>query len=36
MRTDMDCLYLEGFWLEKSEQPAVEDDGQWREEFVLD
>jgi carbamoyltransferase len=36
MRTDMDCLYLEGFWLEKPEQPAVEDDGRWREEFVLD
>jgi carbamoyltransferase len=36
MRTDMDCLYLEGFWLEKPEQPSVEDDGRWREEFVLD
>ncbi len=36
MRTDMDCLYLEGLWLEKSEQPPVADDGRWREEFVLD
>jgi carbamoyltransferase len=36
MRTEMDCLYLEGFWLEKSAQPRVEDDGRWREEFVLD
>lgn len=36
MRTDMDCLYLEGFWLEKAEQPVLDDDGSWREEFVLD
>ena len=36
MRTDMDRLFLEGFWLEKSEQPQVEDDQRWREEFVLD
>ncbi|MCC6611322.1 MAG: carbamoyltransferase [Burkholderiales bacterium] len=36
MRTDMDCLYMEGLWLEKAEQPALEDDGRWREEFVLD
>jgi carbamoyltransferase len=36
MRTDMECLYLEGFWLEKAEQPQVADDGRWREEFVLD
>jgi carbamoyltransferase len=36
MRTDMDCLYLEGFWIQKSEQPQVADDQRWREEFVLD
>jgi carbamoyltransferase len=36
MRTDMDFLYLEGFWLQKSEQPQVEDDHHWREEFALD
>jgi len=36
MRTDMDRLFLEGFWLEKSEQPQMEDDQRWREEFVLD
>ncbi len=36
MRTDMECLYLEGFWLEKAEQPQIADDDRWREEFVLD
>lgn len=36
MRTDMDCLYLEGFWLEKVGQPVLQDDESWREEFVLD
>ena len=36
MRTEMDCLYLEGFWLEKSEQPELPRDTSWQEEFELD
>lgn len=36
MRTDMDCLYLEGFWLEKSLQPIIAQDTSWQEEFELD
>lgn len=36
MRTDMDYLYLEGFWLDKREQPAVEKDDSWMQEFELD
>lgn len=36
MRTDMDYLYLEGFWLDKREQPVVEKDESWMQEFELD
>ncbi|HMK83317.1 MAG TPA: carbamoyltransferase C-terminal domain-containing protein, partial [Candidatus Bathyarchaeia archaeon] len=36
-RTEMDCLYLEGFWLDKKEQPKLkESSDNWKEEFVLD
>lgn len=34
-RTEIDYLYLEGFWLDKKEQLKIKDDN-WREEFVLD
>jgi carbamoyltransferase len=36
MRTDMDNLYVEGYWLEKSEQPPLREDGKWRETLVPD
>ncbi len=36
MRTEMDCLYMEGYWLERAEQPKVQADETWREEFALD
>lgn len=36
MRTDMDYLYLEGFWLDKREQPVVDKDDSWMQEFELD
>lgn len=36
MRTDMDFLYLEGFWLDKREQPVIQKDDSWMEEFELD
>ncbi len=36
MRTEMDCLYLEGFWLEKQDQPPTPADTSWQEEFELD
>jgi carbamoyltransferase len=36
MRTEMDLLVLEDFVLEKTAQPAFQDDGKWRHEFVLD
>ncbi len=36
MRTDMDFLYIEGFWLKKREQPIVEKDESWMNEFELD
>lgn len=36
MRTEIDYLYLEGFWLDKKEQPEMKDDGNWRDEFDLD
>ena len=35
-RTEMDYLYLEGFWLDKKEQPKMKDVKNWRDEFVLD
>jgi carbamoyltransferase len=35
-RTEIDHLYLEGFWLDKKEQPKIKDDKNWRKEFVLD
>jgi carbamoyltransferase len=35
-RTEMDALVIGSFLLEKSRQPAVEDDGSWRTEFALD
>lgn len=36
MRTEMDCLVLENYLLYKDEQPALADDGNWRNEFTLD
>jgi carbamoyltransferase len=36
MRTEMDVLFLENLVLYKEEQPALEEDVDWREEFELD
>ena len=36
MRTGIDTLVLEGFLLDKADQPAMEDDGSWQKEFQLD
>jgi carbamoyltransferase len=36
MRTDMDLLVLENYILFKTEQPAFDDNENWREEFQLD
>ena len=36
MRTEIDTLVLENFILDKADQPALTDDGQWRQEFQLD
>ena len=36
MRTKMDYLYLEGFWLDKLEQPVWQRDELWMQEFELD
>ena len=36
MRTEMDALVLEEFILDKTEQPAFAEDGDWRREFALD
>jgi carbamoyltransferase len=36
MRTEMDVLVVEGLVLEKTGQPELKDDGDWRNEFALD
>ncbi len=36
MRTEMDYLIVENFLLDKSEQPAWQDDTSWQDEFELD
>ena len=36
MRTEMDCLVLENIILYKDQQPAVESDTDWMDEFELD
>ena len=36
MRTEMDYLYMEGFWLDKTQQPPLEEVRDWRDEFELD
>jgi carbamoyltransferase len=36
MRTDMDFLVLDSFFLDKSDQPEFEEEGDWRDEFELD
>jgi carbamoyltransferase len=36
MRTEMDCLVVEDFLLEKPKQPVWEKDESWRNEFELD
>ncbi|MEX2049017.1 MAG: carbamoyltransferase [Gemmatimonadota bacterium] len=36
MRTDMDVLVVGPYFLQKTEQPAFSEEGDWREEFELD
>ena len=36
MRTEMDYLVVENFFLAKKEQPALDDDASWQDEFELD
>ena len=36
MRTGIDTLALEGFLLDKADQPAFDDDKKWQKEFALD
>jgi len=36
MRTEMDYLIVENFFLDKNEQPAWDDDTSWQDEFELD
>jgi carbamoyltransferase len=36
MRTEMDYLVVENFFLDKNDQPAWEDDTTWQDEFELD
>jgi hypothetical protein len=36
MRTEMDHLYLDGFLLDKADQPALQDDEDWRNLYELD
>lgn len=36
MRTEMDYLVIENFLMKKSEQPAIEQDESWKNEFELD
>ena len=36
MRTEMDYLVVDGFLMAKTEQPEIERDESWREEFALD
>lgn len=36
MRTEMDCLVLGSYLLEKSEQPEFDDDVNWRDSYTLD
>jgi carbamoyltransferase len=36
MRTEMDCLVMGDYLLDKSEQPVFEEEGDWRKEFALD
>jgi carbamoyltransferase len=35
-RTEIECLYLEGFWLDKKDQPKIKEIKNWKDEFVLD
>jgi carbamoyltransferase len=36
MRTEMDYLVVESFFMDKKDQPAWKDDGSWQDEFELD
>jgi len=36
MRTEMDYLFVEGFWLDKEEQPPLRQSHDWKEDYVLD
>jgi carbamoyltransferase len=36
MRTEMDCLVVGNYVFDKKEQPALPEDGSWREQFKLD
>jgi carbamoyltransferase len=35
-RTEMEYLYLGGFWLDKKDQPQLKEKTNWRQEFALD
>jgi carbamoyltransferase len=35
-RTEIEYLYLEGFWLDKKDQPIMKEIKNWKDEFVLD
>jgi carbamoyltransferase len=36
MRTEMDYLVVENFFLDKKDQPDWQDDASWQDEFELD
>jgi carbamoyltransferase len=36
MRTEMDCLVVENYLMQKADQPAWEKDESWMDEFELD
>ena len=36
MRTEMDYLFMEGFWLDKKCQPKIDKVDNWRDEYALD
>ncbi len=36
MRTEMDCLVMGDYVLDKAQQPALQESGDWRDEFKLD
>jgi carbamoyltransferase len=36
MRTEMDCLVIENYLMNKDDQPTIENDDSWQDEFDLD